>query len=377
MASTVPLTGGGYLFQRGGTWYVDLGQIAGRRFKRSLKTSDPALALRLGIELQIERRRRGLGLDDDVVTARKPIRWETARQELLDDVKLHLSKRTHSRYTAICKLHLDHFFAGRLVNSIDREAVNGYQAARVAEGGAPATINCETAVLGRIVGFQVELKRLPKSPIGRIKLLPAGPSRRAAITFEEYVRFRDMASSWGYLRPLIAVLFNAGLRKDEERKLKWDRVDFKTRLLRIAGSPGQDFKTKTRKERSVEMNDELYRELRAWEAASRLRFQSEYVFPGRDPKKPINDYMRAWKITRRAAGLGEHVTPHSLRHSFATRLTEMGVPDSIVMEAGGWKSWSAFRRYRHVSSEMRRAAVKRLDEGIADAAKPDADEKAT
>lgn len=81
----------------------------------------------------------------------------------------------------------------------------------------------------------------------------------------------------------------------------------------------------------------------------------------------VRDFRRDWeRITARAGLPGLLV--HDLRRSAAKALRKAGVPESVTMATGGWKTASMFRRYAIVSSADQREAMEKLE---ADRAKTD------
>jgi integrase len=75
---------------------------------------------------------------------------------------------------------------------------------------------------------------------------------------------------------------------------------------------------------------------------------------------PIKDFRGAWASLLKRAGL-EGLILHDLRRSAAKAARRAGVPESVVMSMGGWKTADMFRRYAIVSSADQRDAVRMLE----------------
>ena len=92
-------------------------------------------------------------------------------------------------------------------------------------------------------------------------------------------------------------------------------------------------------------------------ALSRLPKISEFVFakPNGKPYHAIRGFRGA---CNRAGLIG--VTPHTLRHTFATRLVENGVDFRTVQELGGWRTLSLIQRYAQVTPSRKAEAVEGL-----------------
>src|SRR5262249_11907687 len=95
----------------------------------------------------------------------------------------------------------------------------------------------------------------------------------------------------------------------------------------------------------------------ALEALSRLPRRSDYVFAKRNGH-PYPE-VRGFRQACRRAGLTS-VMPHTLRHTFTTRLVENGVDLRTVQELGGWATLSLIQRYAHVSPSRKAEAVEGL-----------------
>ncbi len=103
---------------------------------------------------------------------------------------------------------------------------------------------------------------------------------------------------------------------------------------------------------------ELLREATAGKAAE------DFVLT-REGGKPIKDFRLAWENLTTRAGL-PNLLVHDLRRSAAKALRAAGVPESVVMSIGGWKTPAMFRRYAIVSTADQRAAVEKLERARAE-----------
>jgi integrase/recombinase XerD len=162
-------------------------------------------------------------------------------------------------------------------------------------------------------------------------------------------------------RALLELLYAAGLRVSEALRL--DREDLSTEgcFVRVIG--------KGDKERLVPVGDVALDHLDAWITGPRARLLAmAHVAPLRGGPLFVSDRGRrlarqqAWaavKAAAAAAGLQDRVSPHTLRHSFATHLLEGGADLRIVQELLGHASISTTQLYTHVTGERIRDVYRR------------------
>lgn len=141
-------------------------------------------------------------------------------------------------------------------------------------------------------------------------------------------------------RTVLLTQYAAGLRLSESRHLQITDIDAKRMQLRVRQGKG-------RKERRIPLSPRLLTALRDYWRAYRV---PTYLFPGRDNDTPISEttIQKAIKAAAREAGLSPAISPHTLRHSFATGLLEAGVDLLTISQLLGHKSFTTTMIYLHV-----------------------------
>jgi integrase/recombinase XerD len=175
-------------------------------------------------------------------------------------------------------------------------------------------------------------------PFGkRAKTLPS------VLSPEEVVQFLEGALP-GRDRTLLDVAYSCGPRLRELLNLQVPDIDSPRMVLHIRRGKGQ-------KDRLVPLSPRLLEVLRGYWRACRPKL---WLFPGVDGNKPLTDgaVQRLCRRTAKRAGLRKRITPHTLRHSFATHLLEAGVDLLSVQVLLGHSHFNTTAKYLHVS--MRR-----------------------
>jgi integrase/recombinase XerD len=148
-------------------------------------------------------------------------------------------------------------------------------------------------------------------------------------------------------RAMLEVLYATGLRVSELIALKLDGVNLEARFLRCIG--------KGSKERIVPLGASAAAAVSAYLGVRRARKPSNYLFLNHRGDKLSR--MGFWKILRRyglQAGIRKSLTPHVIRHSFATHLLEHGADLRAVQTMLGHSKISTTEIYTHVMHERLR-----------------------
>ncbi|HOM97587.1 tyrosine recombinase XerC [Acetomicrobium sp.] len=143
-------------------------------------------------------------------------------------------------------------------------------------------------------------------------------------------------------RAILELLYGCGLRVAELVALDWEDVDIKERWLRVQG--------KGEKERLVPMGRFAQKALTDWQAV--LGKNSGPLFPGEGCERiAVRTVHRIVSRAAKRVGL-VGVSPHVLRHSFATHMLEGGASLRVLQELLGHQSLVTTQRYLKISYEQ-------------------------
>jgi integrase/recombinase XerC len=185
-------------------------------------------------------------------------------------------------------------------------------------------------------------KRLPQvlNEPDTIALIEADPSTNSR------ARLRN--------RAIVEVLYSAGLRVSELTGLDWRDIDEELGLVMIRSGKGN-------KDRLVPLGEPALKALRAWREVAPGVSAADY---------PVITNLRGARLTPRAvqnivaqrlstSGLNAAITPHGLRHSFATHMLNAGADLRSIQEMLGHSSLTTTQRYTHVSARRLKEVYRR------------------
>jgi site-specific recombinase XerD len=210
------------------------------------------------------------------------------------------------------------------------------------------------------VGDEIQKKIITTSQFQ--KVLETHHQHQKKNTDKGYIKKDAQKQLW--FVPIMSLYYYAGLRLKEGTKLRWSRVDFSNRQIHVVNSA--QARTKSGKDRTVQMRKELYEVLKDWHT-SRGEPLNGLVFPSPTSTKMFDYELRPERVSKqfkkfsRLAGLSEDITLHSLRHSFVTNLIRDGVGPIHVMHMAGHASLETTKIYEHISSNDIRDKFIELD----------------
>jgi len=265
-------------------------------------------------------------------------------------------ERHHGRNLGSWEIWMRHLVA-RLVeifgktpiHRIDKIAVESLKARLVDEGLAGATVNRYLAVLGSMLSRAENWGYLRFNPRSKVTSLPE-QGRERAMTWEEYQTLLAHCDSW--LKPLVIVAVNTGLREGKLLGLKWTDIDFGARLVTV-------LKTKiNRPDRKIEprrfpLNAPAYETLQS----ITRHIKSPFVF--HQDGRRIKDFRTRWSSTLQRAEI-QNLRFHDLRHTFATWLAQRGFDIKTIMELTDHTDPQVAMRYTNPEKPHLRMAVESI-----------------
>jgi integrase/recombinase XerD len=277
----------------------------------------------------------------------KPIS-DLRRRMLQDMTNRNFGTKTRHDYIR----HIESFakFLGRAPDTATGDDIRRFQAEQIAQGAQPSKMNTQASALRFFLGItcgRVELahqvarthypRKLPRvlSPQDVARLLAAAPGPGLKY------------------KAALSVAYGAGLRGGEVAMLRVGDIDSRRMLIRVEMGKG-------RRDRHAMLSPVLLELLRAW---WRQCGSQGWLFPGRDPLLPITvrQLNRACHLAADAAGLGCWVSPHTLRHSFATHLLESSIDVRVIQVLLGHAKLDTTARYTQVATNLLRSVESPLD----------------
>ena len=262
------------------------------------------------------------------------------RRKMLEELeRRNYSEGTTRRYLRFVERFAQHF--GKSPNQLSPDHLRSYQAYLLKVRKLdPGTVENHVAALRFL--FVRTLRRhefrqfLPYPKVRR--KLPKILSR------EEVARLID-ASSGLFERTLLMVLYGTGMRRSEVARLKIADIDSQRMVIHVVNGKGG-------KDRDLPLSPALLETLRAYWRWLKPRI---YLFPSRmhrDREQPITDKIvwRACVEARKRAGIRKRVTPHLIRHSWATHLLEAGTDLRTIQLLLGHEDLEVTARYLHLSA---------------------------
>jgi integrase len=258
---------------------------------------------------------------------------------------------------------------------------------RMREGSKAATINRLVVALKASVNWAVNHDLIKENPLARLGRLKESDSNVKVRYLSDDERTRLMAAldsrekrirearqnhnGWlsereretmpeldgkfaDYLKPMILVSLNSGLRRGSLFGLKWSDIDFFTRTMIIR--PDND---KPEKTLQLPMNAIVNTTFTAWKEQNHPASDDSLVFPSPVSGKELNNVKKSWANLLQEAQI-EKFRWHDMRHDFASQLVMKGIDLNTVRELMGHADMKMTMRYAHLAPSSKLRAVEVL-----------------
>lgn len=214
-----------------------------------------------------------------------------------------------------------------------------------------STMSTKLSVLKSFFGWLTAEDIIPRDPTTKIK--PPKKEKRLpkALTIEELEMLREACMNVRQ-RTLIEVLYATGCRLSEVHNLNRSDIDFGTQSCRVIG--------KGNKEREVFFSFKALYHLKKY-LFSRTDQEPALIVTERQPYRRLSGrgIQREIGVIARQAGLQKKVSPHTLRHTFATLTLNNGADLVAVQELLGHENPATTQIYATISAERKREQHKK------------------
>jgi integrase/recombinase XerD len=270
------------------------------------------------------------------------------RQRMLDAMAVrNLAEKTRHDYIR----HVKNFasFLSRAPDNASADDLRRFQLHQRHNGVQPSSMNSAVSALRFFFGVALDRPEMER----HLTFVREPRKIPVILSQQEISRLLEAAPGPKY-KAAMSAAYSAGLRASEVVALKVADVDSKRMLLRIEQGKG-------RKDRLAMLSPRLLDLLRDWYCIAR---PAVWLFPGRDPMLPMTtrQLTRAVHIAARLAEINKRVTPHTLRHSFATHLLEQNIDIRLIQVLLGHAKLETTALYTQVATNVIRAVTSPLDQ---------------
>ena len=212
------------------------------------------------------------------------------------------------------------------------------------------TINRKISTLKSFFKYQLKMNKIDVNPVSAIvslkisRRLPSFVEQKDIDTLFRYIEFPN---TWEGKtnRLLLMIFYQTGIRLSELINIKESHIDKSKSTIKVLG--------KGNKERIIPVNKGLLREMGSYISEKNFlddKLQKEFLFTSKKGKKMYLKYV--YKVIKKYLGdvsTNERKSPHILRHSFATHLTNNGANINAIKELLGHASLASTQIYTHNS----------------------------
>jgi integrase len=280
---------------------------------------------------------------------RKALTFSEVGTRYLSFQKARLTVAAYDRTRGILEGHLTAAFGPKRLAEITREDCDAYVTARTGLV-SPASITKELNILKHLLGLCVDWRLVAVNVAHRVKAPKVNNQKNRHLQPEEIRRLLAACPEW--LRPIAGLLVSTGMRRSECLGLRWAWIDRNANCISIP-------RTKNGKVGIVRLN------ALAWSVLDSLPRSGPEVFPEvKDARKRIVNSPQNVSVCFKRVCRETHIDDfrlHDLRHTFASRLVNDGVPLQDVSTLLRHSDLRMTQRYAHLEPGRLQSSVERLD----------------
>lgn len=236
-------------------------------------------------------------------------------------------------------------FIRKDVEDVDEDDIKQYLGKLIAEKKSPSSVALAKSALkfyyGDVLSKDIVNFKTPKPD----KKLPSILSK------DEVKRLLEVTKNFKH-KLIIELLYSSGLRLSECINLKINDLEFDERI-------GWVRKGKGRKDRLFILSERLVEHIKKY--IKKRKTESEYLFTGYKGRMSPRNVQKIIGMATKNAGITKKVSPHTLRHCFATHLLEAGVDIRKIQELLGHANLQTTQIYTKVSKEELKKVKSPLD----------------
>ena len=310
--------------------YIRLDQTTTGRIRRRVKCASmlDALAIETQIRQELDRPARIQAHSVNAI-AKLYIPW----------MRNHQSEKTYHEKHRMLLSQILPYFGGFLPDRITSGIIDAYKEKRLNGRKIHRQVNLEPLCLQSMIPWATEQRPALCNPLPfKPKPLPYKRQIPHVATREEINAMLDNTSDL-FHRSLFCAIYEAGLRSDEARRLRPTDINLGQQFIRVRG--------KGDKTRIVPISERL-----AGLLAERVKeCGNEYLWGN------IKSFKTAFNATKRRAGIETKITPHILRHSFASHLLESGADLRNIQDMMGHEDVSTTQIYTHTTFRSNKSLI--------------------
>ena len=261
------------------------------------------------------------------------------------------NKRSHKLDDNYCKVFSEFFGNNTRLKDITPQKLEKFKM-YLKQDKRNSTVNRYLEAMSKMFNVAISNKIARLNPIKEIKKLKQDNFKIRFLTKDEEAKLFEVLSSnkdYLYFIPIVICALQTGMRKGEIINLKWSNIDFDNKFIEL-------LQTKSGKARKIPISDKLMIEL------CKLKEQklSEYVFTNPYTKTRYVSIHKGFGEVLKKANI-KNFRFHDLRHTAATRMTEMGIDLAVVQEILGHSDVKTTMRYAHPVPERKLKAIEVLN----------------